>query len=97
MLVFASMAYFLILAARNYMAHRHNAIVNKHRQNSLVTYRALVEAAGDAVNRDIILAKAADSIFGQQTTGFTKHDSDDGKALSMVNVGAGALKREDGN
>ncbi len=97
MLVFATVAYFLILAARNYMAHRHNAVVNKHRQNSLVTYRAVVEAAGEAANRDIILAKAADSIFGQQNTGFTKHDGDDGKALSMVNVGAGALKSSGGS
>lgn len=97
MLTFATIAYFLILASRNYMAHRHNAIVNKHRQNSLVTYKALVEAAGDAANRDIILAKAADSVFGQQSTGFTKHDSDEGKALSMVNVGAGALKGSSGS
>lgn len=92
MLVFATAAYFLILSARNYMAHRHNAIVNKHRQNSLVTYRALVEAAGDQGNRDIILTKAADSIFGPQSTGFTRHDAEDGKAMSMLNIGASALK-----
>lgn len=92
MLVFATIAYFLILSARNYMAHRHNAIVNKHRQNSLVTYRALVEAAGDQANRDIILAKAAESIFGAQATGFTKHDGDEGKAISLVSVGANAFK-----
>ncbi|MDX2054768.1 MAG: hypothetical protein SFV15_20365 [Polyangiaceae bacterium] len=92
MLVFATGAYFLILAARNYMAHRHNAIVNRHRQNSLITYQALVEAAGDQANRDIVLTKAAESIFGAQTTGFTKHDADEGKAFSMVNLGTSALK-----
>lgn len=91
-LVFAAMTFFLILSARSYMAHRHNAIVNKHRQNSLVTYRALVEAAGDAANRDIILAKAAESIFASQGTAFAKSEGDDGRALSMVSVGASSLR-----
>lgn len=90
--VFATIAYFLALSSRSYRSHLHNAIVNKHRQNSLAAYRALVEAAGDAANRDIVLTKAADSIFGAQGTGFTKHDGEDGKALSMVNVGANAFK-----
>jgi hypothetical protein len=92
MLLFATIAYSVVLCARNYMAHRHNAIVNKHRQNSLATFRALVEAGGDQANRDIVLTRAAESIFGQVSTGFTKHDSDDGKALSLVNVGATAMK-----
>jgi hypothetical protein len=92
-LVFATIAYALALSSRNFMAHQHNVIVNKHRQNSLVTYQALVEAAADHANRDIVLSKAADSIFGSQATGFTRHDTDDGKAaLSMVNVGTSALK-----
>jgi len=43
-------------------------------------------------NRDIVLTRVADSIFGAQPTGYIKADADDGKALSMVNVGAGLLK-----
>lgn len=91
-LIFASIAYFLLLSSRNYMSHRHNAVVNKHRQNSLVTYRVIMESAQDSANREIILAKAADSIFGPQSTGFTRHDGDDGRAFSMVNLGANAIR-----
>ncbi|MFA7054049.1 MAG: carboxypeptidase-like regulatory domain-containing protein, partial [Kiritimatiellia bacterium] len=36
--------------------------VNRHRQNALITYRAIVEAAGDQANRDVVLAKAAECI-----------------------------------
>lgn len=91
-LIFSTLVFFLVLAARNYMSHRHNAIVNRHRQNSLVTYRALVEAAGDHANRDIVLTKAAESIFGAEVTGFVKKDGGDGGALSMVNVTPALVK-----
>lgn len=91
-LIFTTLAYFLILSAKNYLAHRHNAIVNKHRQNALVTYRALVDAAGDGANRDIVLTKAAECIFGPQPTGFGKADAGETGSISMVSVGQGALK-----
>jgi len=91
-LVFSTIAYVLILSARNFIAHRHNSIVNKHRQNALVTYRALVEAAGDSANRDIVLAKAAECIFGPQPTGFGKSESGDAGGISMLSVSPGAVK-----
>ena len=37
-LVFFVLIYMLILSARNFHSHRHNEIVNKHRQNALMTY-----------------------------------------------------------
>jgi hypothetical protein len=95
-MVFVTIASYLVLAARSYMAHRHNAIVNRHRQNSLATYRALVEAAGDQANRDIVLTKASESIFGPQGTGFSKIDGHEGTALSMVSVGASLAKPNSG-
>lgn len=71
-LIFAVIAYLLILSARNFLSHKHNAVVNKHRQNALLTYRALAEAAGSHENRDIVLAHAASCIFSPQDTGYTK-------------------------
>jgi hypothetical protein len=91
-LVFTTIAYFLILSAKNFIAHRHNAIVNKHRQNALVTYRALVDAAGDGANRDIVLTKAAECIFGPQPTGFGRADAGEPGSISMVSVSPGAIK-----
>lgn len=69
-LIFAVLAYLLIMAAKNYATHKHNSVVNRHRQNALLTYRALVEAAGEKGTEDIILAHAASCIFSPQETGF---------------------------
>jgi hypothetical protein len=71
-LIFAVLAYMLLLCARNFLSHKHNAIVNKHRQNALLTFNALVQAAGTADRQDVILTYAAACIFSPQETGYTK-------------------------
>jgi len=70
-LVFAVISYMLYLCAKILISHKHNAIINSHRQNALLTYKALVEAAGDTPNREVILVQAAACIFGPQGTGYT--------------------------
>jgi FtsZ-binding cell division protein ZapB len=89
-LVFITIASFVLLSARNFQAHQHNAVVNRHRQNSLSTYGALVEASSAQANRDIVLAKASECIFAPQPTGFSKNDHDGG-ASSLVQVGSSLL------
>lgn len=71
-LIFAVIAYMLILCAKNFLAHRHNAVVNRHRQNALLTFNALVSAAKGEEQKDIVLTYAAACIFAPQDTGFTK-------------------------
>lgn len=71
LLIFAVLGYLLLMAARNYATHKHNAVVNRHRQNALLTYRKLVEAAGAEGTEDIVLAHAASCIFSPQETGFS--------------------------
>jgi hypothetical protein len=61
----------LFLSARNFLNHKHNAIVNRHRQNALMTHRALIEAAGDHGIREAIMVQAAGCIFSPQNTGYT--------------------------
>ena len=75
-LIFTVLAYLLILAARNYANYKHNAVVNRHRQNALLTFRKLVEASNDKGAEDIVLAHAASCIFSPQITGFTQGKSD---------------------
>ncbi len=70
-LVFAVISFMLYLSAKNFLSHTHNAIVNRHRQNALMTYKALVDAAGNTPNREVILNHAAACIFGPQSTGYT--------------------------
>lgn len=70
--VFAVLFFVLGVATRNFMSHVHNATVNRHRQNALSTYKALVDASGNEENREVILLQAAACIFGPQDTGYIK-------------------------
>lgn len=70
--IFFVLSYVLSLSAKNFLSHKHNALVNKHRQNSLMTFTALVEAAGKEETRDVILNHAASCIFAPQESGYIK-------------------------
>jgi len=74
-LIFAVIAYMLFYCARRASAHRHNAIVNRHRENALLTFNAIVAAAGADDKRDVVLTHAAACIFTPQETGYTKANS----------------------
>jgi hypothetical protein len=75
-LVFAVLAFMLVHAARNFGSSKHNAVINRHRQNALLTYKALVAASGENGTQDIVLAHAAACIFAPQTTGFSSTGND---------------------
>ncbi len=77
-LIFFVLAYMLVLSSRNFMSHKHNAVVNKHRQNALQTYKALVDASGTPEARDTVLSYAASSVFSPQDTGYTKQPNQPG-------------------
>lgn len=73
-LIFGVIAYMLILCAKNFLSHKHNQVVNRHRQNALATFTALVEATSDVASSDIVLSHAAACIFAPQETGYAKQD-----------------------
>ncbi|KQZ56265.1 hypothetical protein ASD54_25320 [Rhizobium sp. Root149] len=83
-LLFGVIAYMLLLCARNFLSHKHNAIVNKHRHNALLTFNALAEAASGEDRRDIVLTHAAACIFSPQDTGYTKHSSQSDNATTKL-------------
>lgn len=83
-LVFGVLTYSLYFCARNYFSHKHNYVVNKHRHNALITYRALVDAAGDTASTDTILVQAASCIFSPQCTGYSSSSDGVGGAGSAV-------------
>jgi len=85
-LVFSVLSYMLFLSARNFLNHKHNAIVNRHRQNALMTHRALVEAASDHGIREAIMVQAASCIFSPQNTGYTGGGSSGGDTSSPKSV-----------
>jgi hypothetical protein len=85
-LIFGVIAYMLFLCARNFLSHKHNEIVNRHRQNALATFTALAEATSDAASSDIVLSHAAACIFSPQETGYTKHEGGHGETVPSVQL-----------
>lgn len=84
LIVFFVLTYMLALCAKNFSSNRHNEIVNRHRQNALMTYKALVEAGGTAEARDIVLNHAAASIYQLNETGYTKSGESSGSSSRSV-------------
>lgn len=76
--IFVAIFYALTLSAKNYLAHKHSEVVNKHRQNALATYKAIADAAHDEAGRDIVLSHAADCIFSPQDTGYLSSKKSEG-------------------
>lgn len=73
-LVFAVLSFGLFQTIKNYQAHRHNAIMNNHRQNALLTYKTLAEAGGSAEARDTVLQHAAAAIYAPSDSGYMKSE-----------------------
>lgn len=73
-LVFSVFATYLIVSIRSYSAHKHNALVNRHRKNAMLTFRSMIDAADETTNRDVILAYAAVCIFAPQSTGLIREN-----------------------
>ena len=88
LLTFGVLTYLLIFFSRNYMSHKHNEVVNRHRENALKTFRALVESAGGSEDkRDIVLTHAAACIFAPQETGYAKtSNASDGSPMKIIEV-----------
>jgi ribosomal protein S17E len=83
-LVFFVLAYMLALCAKNFLSNRHNEIVNRHRQNALMTYKSLVDAGGTPEARDVILNHAASSVYRLHDTGYTKASDSSGSSSSSI-------------
>ncbi len=82
LIAFSTLFYLLYMAGRNFLANNHNAVINRHRQNALLTHRAMVEAAGKQSDRDIVLSHAASCIYAPQPTGFTSGAGEQGSPVA---------------
>ena len=85
-LVFVTLAGVITLCAKNFLAHQHNVVLNRHRQTALQTYRVLVDAGTTSGSQDIILAYASSCICGSQDTGFAKEGADGGVNKSVLEL-----------
>lgn len=84
LVIFTTAGYLLVLCAKNFLAHTHNSIVNRHRQNALLTFQALVDAAKGEDKKDIVLTHAAACMFAPQETGFAKSQNEGGANIVQM-------------
>lgn len=84
-IILGILSYGLITCIRNYTAQTHNAVVNRHRQNSLETYHLFVNAVSGNVTRDIVLSHAAAAVFSPQDTGYVRNQDTTG-ARSIIEM-----------
>lgn len=83
-LLVGTATFMLIRSSRIYQAHKHNEIINRHKQNSLLTFDALVEAGSTPEARNIVLNHAAASIYATPDTGYIKNVTDTGSTNNTV-------------
>lgn len=83
-LVFGVLAYLLLFCSRTLAAHRHNVVINRHRQTALQTFNVLANAAKDNQSRDIVLTQAAGCIFTPQDTGYSKSAGSNGGNWTII-------------
>lgn len=87
-LSFASVVFYQ--AVKNYNANMHLYTLNKHRENSLTTFRAFVESSKDDQVRDAILIQATRTIFEAGQTGYVSSPD-----VAMPNIETIKLNRAD--
>jgi hypothetical protein len=76
-IILSGLYYGLSTISKNYKAHRHNYIVNKHKQNSLNSFEAFVKGSGDDIQtKNAVLISATQSIFSAQPSGYSNQDTE---------------------
>jgi len=76
LMVFSVISFGIYWAAKNFDSHRHNYVVNKHRQNALTTFQTFVRAADkDQATKNAVLMQAAQAIYMPQPSGYSENGS----------------------
>lgn len=77
----------VLWTGRVYRAHRHNCVVNRHRQNALGTFEVFVKAASaDDQTKNAVLLQATQCIFSPQSTGYLAAEKELEGSAQMVEI-----------
>lgn len=75
---------------------KHQQFTNKHRSNSLKTFRAFSQAASDDYARDAVLMEATRAIFGHVPSGYTREASGGAEGnVRIVEMVRDGIKKSD--
>lgn len=85
LIVFSLLFSAVLWAGRIYRAHRHNYVINKHRQNALSTFEVFVRAASaDEQTKNAVLLQATQCIFSAQNTGYLGQPDKDSEGQPQI-------------
>jgi hypothetical protein len=86
LIIFSVLFTGIIWMGRVYRAHRHNYVVNKHRQNALSTFETFAKAANDDQTKSAVLLQTTNCIFSQQHTGYIAQESDTAGSHQILEI-----------
>lgn len=81
----------IIWSGRVYRAHRHNYVVNKHRQNALNTFKTFVGSTQDPQTKNAVLLQATQCIFMPQATGYITQEGDSAGHPQILEIVRGMI------
>lgn len=86
-IILSTLFYGLSITNRNYKAHKHNALLNKHRQNALSTFETFSNASSaDDQTKNAVLIETTRSIFSSHQTGYLKPDNDTDSNNKIIEI-----------
>lgn len=86
-IILSVLFYGLGITNRNYKAHKHNAVLNKHRQNALSTFETFSGAeSADNQTKNAVLLEATHSIFSTHQTGYLKNEGDGDSPNKIIEI-----------
>jgi len=87
LVILSTMFYALSICSRNYKAHKHNSLLNQHRQNALTTFETFSKAAGpDDQTKNAVLLEATHTIFSNQQTGYLSSDKETDSSNKIIEI-----------
>ncbi len=87
LIILSSLFYGLSLSVKNYKAHKHNEIVNKHRQNALSTFQTFSMAADNDISvKNAILLEATRTIFSAQQSGYLSNENETDSPNRIIEI-----------
>ncbi len=75
-ILLSTLSFGIFWCARNYKSTKHNEILNKHRANALMTFRAFVEGSEDRTIKDAILLQTSQAAFSNRPTGYENQEKE---------------------
>jgi hypothetical protein len=73
-IVLSVLSFAILWCARNYRSEKHNETLNRHRANSLGTFRTFVAGTQDSATKNAILLFCAQAAFAHQPSGYDTHE-----------------------